>query len=304
MLVDVQNNYPLKNLTSFKIGGNAEHMYFPQTVNEMVYLLKTLDKPLVMGNWSNALVSSQGIEGNVISTQFLNKIEKVSPTRLLIEAGVKGPMASQFAAENGLSGFEFMSGFPGSIGGNLYMHASASGQAISDRLLHVNLFDYVKKCEVQIPKEELEFVYRSSLLQKLPVIALSAEFELESKNPEEIKKQIKENLEFRRSHQPTLALPNVGSIFKNPEGHSAGALLDDVGAKSFSVCGAKVWENHANFIVNPNKNATSSDVLELMFKMYNAVKEKHGIKLHPEVKYFGKQTEREEYICIILYSQS
>ena len=117
-------------------------------------------------------------------------------------------------------------------------------------------------------------------------------------------KLIQQNLEFRAAHQPNLSKPNAGSVFKNPQGNSAGKLLDEAGAKEFSHNGARVWANHANFIVNSSKDATSTDVLELMFKMYNTVFEKFGVKLHPEVKYFGVKTPREEEICNILYNQN
>src|SRR5574344_81696 len=104
MFVEVLDNYSLKNLTSFKIGGFAEHFYIPKTIQEFVYLLKVLDNPLVMGNWSNAIVSSNGILGNVISTSQLNKI-KIDGRKVFAECGVKGPTISKFACENGLSGF-------------------------------------------------------------------------------------------------------------------------------------------------------------------------------------------------------
>ena len=109
-----------------------------------------------------------------------------------------------------------------------------------------------------------------------------------------------ENLAFRKTHQPSLAIPNCGSVFKNPEGLSAGKLLDEIGAKGFSVGNVKVWENHANFIVNPEQKGTSSDVLELMLKMFSTVKEKFEIELKPEVRYLGNKNTREDEICKIL----
>ena len=154
---------------------------------------------------------------------------------------------------------------------------------------------------IELPKKELGFSYRTSILQSKPYILLDTEFELKKGNKEEIKQTILNNREFRKAHQPQ-ALPNVGSIFRNPEGDSAGRMLDEIGAKSFKIGGAKVFENHANFIINDN-NATSTDVLELMLMMYNKVKEKYNVKLRPEVKYFGKQTDREKEICTILFQK-
>lgn len=301
MDIEVKENHPIKNLTSFKIGGNIERLYFPKTQQEFVHLLKTLKNPLIFGQWSNVLISSSGIKNDVISTSKLDKIE-IKGTKVIVDCGVKGPMLSQKALEKGLSGFEFMIGFPGSIGGNIYMNASAHAQCISDYLTSVCVFDTIKKEVLVIAKKDLGFDYRTSILQKKPYIVLSAEFDLKKAPKEEIETLIKRNLEFRKTHQPTLALPNAGSIFKNPPNDSAGRLLDKAGVKDFLVGGAKVWENHANFVVNTG-NATSEDVLELMLKMFEEVKNKYTLELSPEVKFFGEKSEREVEICNILYSQ-
>lgn len=299
MYVEVKENFVSKNLTSFKIGGPVEKLYFPKSLNEFTYLLKTLNSPIILGNWSNVLISSAGINGNVISTSKLDKIE-VDGCKVIAQCGVKGPMLSKIATENALSGFEFMAGFPGSIGGNIYMNASAHSQSISDFLVKIQVFDTAKKEILDIDKKVLDFAYRSSILQRKPYILLSAEFELQKAEKKGISELIKNNLSFRKTYQPSLAHPNAGSVFRNPEDESAGKLLDKAGIKNAKVGGAEVWHKHANFIVNTG-NATSNDVLELMFKMYNAVNDKFGIKLTPEVKFFGERTPREELICNILY---
>ena len=301
MEIEVKTNYPIENLTSFKIGGAVEKLYFPKTQQEFVYLLNTLNDPIIFGNWSNVLISSKGVRGNVISTAKLDKFE-VKGTKIFADCGVKGPKLAQVALEHALSGFEFMIGFPGSIGGNIYMNASAHAQAISDVLLSVCVFDMQTKEILNIEKKNLDFGYRTSILQKKPYILLSAEFELKKVAKEHIEALLGRNLEFRKTYQPTLATPNAGSVFKNPENDSAGRLLEKVGAKEFEAGSAKVWENHANFIINTG-NATSGDILELMFKMYAAVEEKYTIKLHPEIKFFGEKTQREEEICNIMYNQ-
>lgn len=301
MDVEFKENYPLKKLTSFKIGGEAEKLYFPKTQQEFIFLLKTLKSPVIFGNWSNVLISSTGLKGNIISTSKLDKIE-IKGTKIYADCGVKGPKLAQAAAESSLSGFEFMIGFPGSVGGNIYMNAGAHAQSISDFLVSVCVFDMNKKEVLVIEKKDLDFVYRSSLLQKKPYVLLSAEFDLKKDEKIQIEALMNRNLEFRKTHQPDLSLPNAGSIFKNPENDSAGRLLDKAGVKGLKIGGAEIWEHHANFIVNTN-NATSEDVLELMFKMYTMVEEKYTIKLHPEIKYFGKKTQREKEICNIIYSQ-
>ncbi len=301
MLIEVKENCDIKNLTSFKIGGLVDKLYYPKNQQEFVYLLRTLYNPIVLGNWSNVLISSAGIKGNVICTSKLSAIE-VNGTQIHAEAGVKGPKLAQVALENELTGFEFMSGFPGSIGGNIFMNASAHSQSISDFLVSICVFDMEKKDVLTIERKTLDFAYRTSILQKKPYILLSAEFNLKNNEKVQIESFISKILNFRKASQPNLSTPNAGSIFKNPEDRSAGLLLDKAGVKGFKVGGAEIWGKHANFIVNSG-NATSSDVLELMFKMYTAVKDKFDIRLSPEVRYFGEKTQREEDICNIMYSQ-
>lgn len=301
MYIEVKENVDVKNLTSFKIGGIVDKLYFPGTQQEFTYLLKTLYNPIILGNWSNVLISSNGIKGNVISTSKLDRVE-VDDTKIIAECGAKGPKVAKIAAENGLGGFEFMSGFPGSIGGNVYMNASAHNQSISDFLVNVEVFDMVKKEVLKIERKTLDFAYRSSILQRKPYILLSAEFALKETDKVQIESFISKILSFRKASQPNLAIPNAGSIFKNPEDMSAGKLLDHAGVKKFKIGGAEIWHKHANFIVNTG-DATSSDVLELMFKMYTAVKDKEGIRLEPEVKFFGEKTQREEDLCNIMYNQ-
>lgn len=293
MDIEVIENFNAKNLTSFKISGLISKAYFPKSAEELIYLLKNLKKALVLGNCSNVLISSEGYNGEVIFTTKCNSIT-VEGTKIIAECGVKGPMASKFAKENSLSGFEFMIGFPGSIGGEIYMNASAQGQAISDNLVSATIFDMDLKQVLNLSKEDLKFDYRHSICQEKNYVVISAEFELKKDLQEKIEEKMKYNLDFRRNHQPSLALPNCGSVFKNPENNSAGRLLDSVGAKEFSVGNAKVWENHANFIIN--NGATSNDILNLMLLMYNKVKENHNIKLVPEVIYIGNKSEKEEEI--------
>lgn len=301
MYIEVKENYNIKNLTSFKIGGTVDKLYFPKTQQEFIYLLKTLNHPIIIGNWSNVLISSDGIRGNVISTANLDRIT-IEDTKIIAECGVKGPKLAKVALENELTGFEFMSGFPGSVGGNIYMNASAHEQSISDFLVSICVFDMSKKEVLTIERKTLDFAYRTSILQKKPYILISAEFDLKKKEKVQIESFVQKILSFRKAYQPTLAVPNAGSVFKNPEDMSAGKLLDKSGVKNFQVGGAKVWAKHANFIVNA-KDATSSDVLELMFKMYTAVKDKYKVKLQPEIKFFGEKTQREEDICNIIYNQ-
>ena len=295
--IEVKENFDIKNLTSLKIGGKIKKAYFPKTIEEFAEIYNYEPEAKVYGNLSNTLVSSNGYDGAVIITTGINEII-INGSKIYTGCGVKGPKLAQTAAKNGLSGFEFMIGFPGSLGGNVFMNASAHGQCISDKLIKVKCFSREKGL-FELSKDEMLFSYRTSVCQKEPIIILGAEFELTPQNTEEIQAKMDENLGFRKSHQPSLALPNCGSVFRNPEGNSAGRLLESAGAKKLAAGGVHVWENHANFIIN-SKSGSSLDVLELMYKMYECVKEKFGIELTPEVRFLGGNNLREVELCKIL----
>lgn len=290
----IQENYELKKHTTFKIGGSAKKVFFPETIDELIFLLNNDQKAVVLGGCSNVLISSKGIEENVIITTNIVEYE-FKGNILKATCGVKGPFLSKKCQEQSLSGFEFMIGFPGTIGGMVCMNASAHNQAISDSFLRCTVFDLKTKKILELNKNEMKFNYRKSIFSEKNYILLSAEFELKLSDKEKINELMERNLEFRKLRQPSLVLPNVGSTFKNPENDSAGRLLDLAGAKELSHGGAKIWENHANFIVN-FENASSKDVLNLMLKMYNIVKEKYTIKLQPEIKYIGIRDTEEEKI--------
>ena len=286
----IEKDYDIKNSTTFKIGGKINEAYFPDNVDEFVRLLQKYPNIPVLGNLSNTLISSAGYDGKVILTNKMNNIT-IDGNKVTAECGVKGPKLSQEVCKSGLSGLEFMIGFPGSVGGEVYMNASAHGQCISDHIVSVLCFSR-KVGLMTIEKDRMGFDYRSSRCEKDDLIVLKAEFELEQKNSEEIKKQMDENLDFRRKHQPTLALPNCGSIFKNPPCNPAGKLLESVGAKEVMIGDVRVWRNHSNFIVNTG-NGNSLDVLQLMCEMQKRVKEMYNIELEPEIKYLGNKSKEE-----------
>ncbi len=298
MEISSEKDFDIKRLTTFKIGGKIKEVFFPQSLEEFEQILKENKDIKVFGNLSNTLISSDGYDGKIVLTTKMNNI-KIDETRVVADAGVKGPKLSQEVYKNGLSGLEFMIGFPGSIGGEVCMNASANKQAISDTLTSVICYSKDKGL-VKFSKDEMEFAYRTSRCQCEDLIVLQAEFILSKKNKDEIQSQMESNLEFRKAHQPSLSLPNCGSIFKNPQGDSAGRLLETIGAKELTVGGVKVWENHANFIVNTN-SGTSLDVITLMHTMYKKVKEKYNIELEPEIRFLGGNNEKENELCNILY---
>ena len=302
MQVEFKENYEIKNHTSFKIGGKVDKVWFPKNQQELVFLLKELKDYILLGNCSNILFSSNGYKGNVILTTEMRDYE-INGTRVFASCGVKGPLLAQKTCEKSLSGFEFMIGFPGSIGGEIYMNASCHGQCISDSLIRCCLFDKKKKEIVYKEKSEMGFGYRTSILQEGQYVLLGAEFELKKAQKEEIQALLDRNLAFRKDVQPSLANPNAGSVFKNPQNDSAGRLLDKAGVKEFNFENVKIWDNHANFIVNKG-NASSEEVLELMAKMFKSVKDTYTIELQPEIIFIGTKSKKEEELCKMLYQKT
>ena len=298
--MQIEENFDIKKMTAFKCGGKIQKVIFPESVEEFVNALTENPNASVFGNLSNTLISSDGFAGTVILTAKMDKFD-IDGEIVTAECGIKGPKLSQAVADNGLSGLEFMIAFPGSVGGEVFMNAGAHGQSVSDVLQEAVCFSPTKGL-INLSKSDLHFAYRTSVCQKENITVLSAKFKLNKAPIEKIKAKMQENLNFRKEKQPSLALPNCGSVFRNPQGDSAGRLLESIGAKTFSVNGARVYEKHANFIINYD-SASSTDILELMLKMYQAVKNKYNIELKPEVRYLGGLNKREVEICKILYQK-
>ena len=301
-MIECVENFDLKPFTTFKIGGLAKKAYFPSTEEELIEILTKIiengEKPIVLGGCSNVLISSNGVSQPVIMTSKLDKYS-FEDDILTAQCGVKGGIISKEAQSKSLTGLEFMIGFPGWVGGMVYMNASAHNQAVSDILVEAKVFDLNEKKVLTLSKDDMKFSYRKSVLQIKPYILISAKFKLEKRAQELIDDLMARNLEFRKNRQPNLSNPNIGSIFKNPTGDSAGRLLDLVGAKNFSSGGAKIWDNHANFIVN-NGGATSLDVLNLIKMCYDEIYKDYMIKLVPEIKFIGDMTEKEAEIWDIV----
>ncbi len=288
-----QYNYDLKKHTTFKIGGKAKVVCFPKNTEELIEALKRYPDALVLGGCSDVLISSEGIDTEVILTTGICE-NRIEGTKIYADCGVR-TVFSRAAYNACLSGAEFLIGIPATIGGVIYMNASAHNQSISDIFDKCKIFDRKNKKIVTLNRADMEFSYRSSIVSRKDYVILSAEFNLKNTNPVEIKTLIDRNIEFRKQRQPSLVMPNAGSVFKNPEGDSAGRLLEKAGLKSQIIGDAKVWENHANFIVNLG-NATSNDVLKLMLRMYNEVKVQYGTELEPEIKFHGKANGEEKEI--------
>ena len=290
------NDFQLTNFNTLKIKSMAKYFYMPDNDGELVTLLKKYKNmnPVVIGNGSNILFSSQGVEQPVIYTGKMKSCLVLGET-IEVQAGLKVQTLSKIALDKKLSGFEFLIGIPASLGGACYMNAGAHGNSINDNFISAKVYDIENSKILTLKKEEMNFSYRHSILKEKPYILLSAKFELRKAPAEEIKSKMDENIIFRKNRQPNLAIPNAGSVFKNPENceFSAGALIDKCNLRGFQIGDVQVWENHCNFVVNKGK-ATSSDYTDVVFEMYSRVKEKFNIELVPEIIYIGKMTRNEK----------
>ena len=290
-MVKIFKDYEIKNESTFRIGGEVEEVAMPETTEELIELLNQERYDFVLGNCSNILFSSDRINKKIILTKNICDY-KINETEVKVSCGTRGPIVSKKCAEEGLSGFEFLIGFPGSFGGMICMNASAHNQAIADTFISARVYNTTLKNIETFTKEQMEFDYRKSKLSNGEYIVLDAIFELKKDDREKINELMQRNTDFRKERQPSLKFGNAGSTFKNPINDSAGRLLDLCGLKGCEVGGAKVFDKHANFIIN-NNNATSADVIELMYKMHLNVVEKYRISLIPEIMYIGNENTKE-----------
>ena len=278
---------PLSKHTSFKIGGPAEVIVFPESVEQLSQVLKVsalLDAtPVILGAGTNILAPDEGVKGMVICLKDgLRTMEQTDDAEVYIGSGVSMAKAALFAAGLGLSGMEFAHGIPGSIGGGVYMNAGAYGGEISGICKYVDVMD-MNGTVCRIPKEEMGFGYRKSCLMGADKIVLGAAFGLTAGVQEEIRSAMQDLQQRRRASQP-LDYPSAGSAFKRPVGGYAAALIDQAGLKGFRIGGAAVSEKHAGFVINCG-GATAADVKALLAEVSRIVLEKNGIQLEPEIKF-------------------
>lgn len=284
--VELRLNEPLAKYTSFRIGGPAEVMAFPKSVEELCYVLKQsalLDcKTAILGAGTNVLAPDEGVKGLVICLKALDgTLEQTDETHIRVSAGVSMARCATFAANLGLSGLEFAHGIPGSVGGGVYMNAGAYGGEISQVCAGVEIVNTSGEVQV-LTGEQMGFSYRHSCLEERGGIVTAVTFALTPKPADEIREVMQELMQRRRSSQP-LDLPSAGSAFKRPAGGYAAALIDSAGLKGYCVGGAAVSEKHAGFAVNLG-GATAADVKQLLNDVSNKVFENSGIRLEPEVR--------------------
>lgn len=290
ILGEVTLNYPLKEHTSFKIGGNAELFVCP---NNLMELLNTLDilkqnnvPYFLLGAGSNLLISDSGVKGAVIKLGDGFDYAHAKNDYILAGAGVSLAKLSAEAKNAELTGLEFASGIPGTLGGAIYMNAGAYGGEMKDVISEVSYIDTDGVVKT-VAGEDCGFGYRKSIFSGGDKIIISAKLTLNKGNKDKIIATMRD-LNARRKEKQPLEYPSAGSTFKRPEGHFAGALIEEADLKGVSVGGAQVSEKHAGFVINTG-DATAKDVRDLIVHVQKTVKEKSGVDLEPEVKIIGEE---------------
>ena len=284
----IRQNEPMKNHTTFRVGGPADIFLTPsaEELPAVLSVCREEQMPVtVIGNGSNLLVGDQGIRGVVICIGFGMRGIRVDGEKIFLEAGVTLAAAAQQAAKAGLTGLEFASGIPGTFGGAVVMNAGAYGGEMKDVIVSVRVISEDGEI-LTLSKEELDLSYRHSVIPERGYLVIDGELLLtREKDPDQITERMEELKKKRIEKQP-LEYPSAGSTFKRPEGYFAGKLIMDAGLRGFSVGGAAVSEKHCGFVINKG-NATAADVCRLMADVQAKVQEQFGVTLEPEVKFLG-----------------
>ncbi|KYH35394.1 UDP-N-acetylenolpyruvoylglucosamine reductase [Clostridium tepidiprofundi DSM 19306] len=285
---NIENDVPMKNHTTFKVGGNSDIMVTPETYEQVRDIIKLCKNSsisyFVMGKGSNILVKDGGIRGVVIKLTKLDKIQ-IDNDIVTAQAGASLISLSLKTAKKSLTGLEFASGIPGSVGGAVAMNAGAYGGDISKIIVSAVVIDDNLNI-VKINRNELELSYRDSVVLKKGYVVLEAVFKLEKGNIDEINSTISDLTRRRKEKQP-LEYASAGSTFKRPEGYYAGKLIQDSGLKGYSIGDAEVSEKHSGFIINKG-NASAADLLSLISYVQKSVYKKFNVKLETEVKIIGE----------------
>lgn len=284
--IEYELSVPMREHTTFKIGGNASIMVYPSSVEEIQQTVKACNllniRYIAIGNGSNLLVSDDGIDACVIQIgKNFSKIQLIDDTTIFAQAGASLTKICRFALENGLSGLEFAFGIPGSCGGGAFMNAGAYGGEMKDVLF---------RCDHITPQgdigffenEDIRLSYRHSAYYDNKCIITGIYLKLKKGNPVEIKEKMDDLIGRRRDKQP-LEFASAGSTFKRPEGYFAGALIEECGLKGLTVGGAQVSEKHAGFVINTG-NASCNDVLTLCEKVSSVVMAEKGVSLEMEIR--------------------
>jgi UDP-N-acetylmuramate dehydrogenase len=287
---NVKIDEPMKNHTSFKVGGPADIIVFPEDFNVISQIVKNCIKDglqfFILGNGTNLIVRDKGIRGIVIKVN--GKLNKFSVEGEIItaEAGLLLSRLSKIALKHQLSGLEFASGIPGTLGGAIVMNAGAYGGEMKDVVISTEYLDTDGNIKV-ISGQQHKFGYRTSLIQQEKGIVIKSLIKLKSGIKEEIEAKMKE-LDKKRTDKQPLEKPSAGSVFKRPEGYFAGKLIEDCGLSGYKIGGAEVSGKHCGFIINSGE-ATAKDILSLIRYIQLKVKEKFNVDLQTEVRIVGEE---------------
>ncbi|MBE5934982.1 MAG: UDP-N-acetylmuramate dehydrogenase [Lachnospiraceae bacterium] len=290
---NVYLNEAMSKHTTFKVGGPADIFVVPQDieqVRQVVELCKSSkENYYIIGKGSNLLVGDKGFRGIIVCMyNTLDKVEVIQDNEEYMVVAGAGVMLSKLAnviLENSLTGFEFASGIPGTLGGAVAMNAGAYGGEIKDCIVEVTVLDDEGNIRT-LGVSELDLSYRNSIILKKGYVVLEAKFRFEKGNYEDIKGKMLE-LNMKRKEKQPLEYPSAGSTFKRPEGYFAGKLIMDSGLAGFSIGGAQVSEKHCGFVINKD-SATAADIIELMKQVDEIVYKNYNVHLEPEVRIIGE----------------
>ena len=291
---DVIRNAEMRQYTTLRLGGKADWLAFPRRGEEIAALFAEAGQAglpvTVIGHGSNLLVLDGGIRGLVIRVEKNMRSVRREGRRLIAQAGAMLGAVASAALEAGLTGLEFASGIPGTVGGGITMNAGAYGGELADVTVRV---DGIRPdgTPVSLNREEMQFGYRTSAVTALNIIVTEVTMELQEGDPAQIRAKMNELNAMRAEKQP-LDVPSAGSTFKRPEGYFAAALIDQCGLKGYSVGGAQVSMKHAGFLVN--NGDSSQDYLELIRAVQKIVRERAGVLLEPEIRIIGEGQDPAE----------
>lgn len=279
---------PMNRHTTFRLGGPAEclvEIENSQQLARIQHYLYQIEMPfLILGNGSNLLIGDRGYYGVVLQIGSKMNQLSVEDTKITVQAGALLSQIAKAALEHGLTGFEFASGIPGTIGGGVVMNAGAYGGEMKQVVTSVTVLDKEGN-ELELDNDTMEFGYRTSAIKSHPFIVTQVTLKLQHGDKAQIKDKMEELAARRRQKQP-LEYPSAGSTFKRPEGYFAGELIMNAGMRGYRIGGAQVSEKHCGFIINVG-NACSADILDLIHEVQNNVKEKFNVDLEPEVVIVG-----------------
>ena len=285
----IKYNEPMKDHTTFHIGGPADILVLPDSVSEIAQVIEWAREQgfpyLIIGAGSNLLVKDGGIRGLVINLGVNFANVRFDGTSAKAQAGVKVSRLASLAAEQGLGGLEFAEGIPGSLGGAVYMNAGAYGGEFSQVVTGVTVLTNTGDL-LTLDKSGLEFGYRSSSIQKNRYMVLEVELKLHPEKPQLIRERMQELSRQRQERQP-LDFPSAGSAFKRPPGRFVGPMIDELGLKGHRVGDAEISTKHAGFIINRGQ-AKARDVLTLVSFIQQRVKERYGVDLETEFLIVGE----------------